>query len=425
MLLGQARPVFTNVGGNLMTSRRAFLMSSGLTASMSRSAMGANDRIRMGAIGVGTRGAYMAPIFAAFPDCEIAAVCDVFKPTRETAAAALPGKPDLVVDYRRILERKDIDAVLIATPDHWHAQMIVEASQAGKDSYCEKPLSNNIEAAWKAVDAVRKYNRVVQIGLQQRSWDHFQMCAKWVQEGKFGKIYHAQLHWQGHYSRPVETPTDPPADLDWELFQGPAERKRYSPSRQRSWRGYYDYGGGIITDQGVHIADVVHWYLNAREPRSVTASAQWVRVSPPNPEQPPDTFAITWQYDDFVMTYANTFMPTPEYNADHGTFFYGTTGSLHVNRTSYAARPVPQRPRPGEQQPPLAFEPVVQSFRYVGGPSDQAHARNFLDCVKSRQKPITDVETGFYSTLPLLLGVMAVRTGKQHSWDGKKPIACG
>jgi predicted dehydrogenase len=406
-----------------MNSRRAFLLSSGLTAAMSRSAAGANDRIRMGVIGAGTRGGYMAPVFAKNQDVEMVAVCDVFKPNRDKTAAALPGKPETYVDYRRVLERKDIDAVLLAPPDHWHAPMIVEVCQAGKDAYCEKPLSNSIEAAWKAVDAVKKSGRVVQIGLQQRSWDHFQMCAKWVQDGKFGTVYHAALHWQGHYTHAPEQPTDPPADLDWEMFQGPAPRKPYSPGRQRSWRSYYDYGGGIITDQGVHIADLVRWYLGAHEPRSVAASAQWVRVPVPNPEQPADTFAITWQYDKFVMSYANTFMPVPEYNADHGVFFYGTTGALHVNRTSYTAQPIPQRARPGQPPPPAPFEPVINSFRYVGGPSDAAHARNFLDCVKSRQKPLTDVETGFYSTLPLLLGVLAVRTGKAYNWNGKEAVS--
>jgi predicted dehydrogenase len=409
-----------------MTSRRTFLVSSGLSAAVSRSAAGANDRIRVGVLGTGTRGNYMAPIFAANPDCEIAAVCDVFTPNREKAAGALPGSPQLSVDYRKVIERKDIDAVLIATPDHWHARMIVEACAAGKDAYCEKPLSNSIEAAWTAVEAVAKSKRIVQMGLQQRSWDHFQLCSQWAQDGRLGQIYHAQLHWQGHYSRPVEEPSDPPADLDWELFQGPAPRKPYTRGRQRSWRSYYDYGGGIITDQGVHLADLVTWYLNAGAPRSVSVSAQWVRVNPPNPEQPPDTFAITWQYDKFVMSYANTMMPVPDYNNEHGVYFYGTQGALHVARTNYQIRPLPAR-RPSNQQapPPPSFEAVQKSFPYVGGPSDSAHVRNFLDCVKSRQKPITDVEVGFNSTLPLLLGVLACKTGKQYSWNGKNAVACG
>ena len=176
----------------------------------------------------------------------------------------------------------------------------------------------------------------------------------------------------------------------------------------------------------MHIGDLVHWYMKDNQTRSVSASAQWVRVATPNPEQPPDTYAISWKYDKFVMTFANTFMTRQEYNADHGVFFYGTTGALHVNRTSYEARPLSMgrgqsgaAPRPGA---PEAIEPVLKSFGYVGGPSDLAHARNFLDCVKSRQKPLTDVETGFTSTLPLLLGVLAVRTGKQYNWDGNKAV---
>ncbi len=397
-------------------------MNSGITAALARSAAGANDRIRVGVIGTGVRGSYMAPVFASNPDCEVAAICDVFKPNREKTAAALPQPADSAVDYRRVLERKDIDAILVATPDHWHAPMIMEGVDAGKDVYCEKPLSNSLEAAARAVDAVKKSGRVVQIGLQQRSWEHFQMCQRWVQEGRFGKIYHAQMQWQGHYTHAAETPTTPPADLDWDLFQGPAARKPYSPGRQRSWRSYYDYGGGIITDQGVHVCDLVRWYLDAGQPLSVAASAQWVRVTPPNPEQPPDTFAITWRYDKFIMSFANTFMPSEDIYSDHGVFFFGTTGTLHVSRASYTARPLPVRTPQGQAAPPPPFEPVNEHIRYYGQPADRAHVRNFLDCVKSRRKPLTDIDTGFNSTLPLLLGVSAVRTGKQYTWNGAAAI---
>ena len=406
-----------------MTNRRSFLVSSGLTAAMARSAVGANDRIRMGAIGVGVRGSYMAPVFAANPDCEMAAVCDVYKPFRDKTAAALPAPAEAIGDYRRILERKDIDAVLIATPDHWHAPMLIEATQAGKDAYCEKPLSNSIEAAQKAVEAVKKSGRIVQIGLQQRSWEHFQMCREWVRDGRYGVIYHAQLHWQGHYSHAPEAPSAAPADLDWELFQGPAARKPYSPSRQRNWRGYYDYGGGIITDQGVHLCDLMRWYLEAGQPLSVAASAQWARVFTQNPEQPPDTYSISWKFDKFVASFANTLMPGPDLNMEHGVFFYGTTGALHVSRSSYTSRPLAMRARAGEAAPPAPFEAVNEHFPQKGQPADRAHARNFLDCVKSRQKPLTDVETGFSSSLPLLLGVLAIRTGKQYSWTGSTAVA--
>jgi len=406
-----------------MTHRRAFLMNSALTAAASARVWGANDRIQTAVLGTGVRGAYMATVLAANPDCAVPVVCDVYKPSRDKAAAALPVPAEALNDYRRILDRKDIDAVLIATPDHWHAPMVIEAVQAGKDAYCEKPLSNSIEAGAKAVEIANKSGRIVQMGLQQRSWEHFMKCRAWAQDGRFGKIYHAQLHWQGHYSSSPEEPAPVPEGLDWDLFQGPAERRPYSPRRQHSWRGFYAYGGGIITDQGVHLCDLVRWYLDAGQPLSVAASAQWVRVNPPNPEQPPDTYAITWKFDNFLLSFANTMFPNEDVFADHGVYFYGSKGSLHISRASYVARPLPATRFPqGQAAPPPPFEPVNEHIRYYGQPADRAHVRNFLDCVKSRQKPLTDIQCGFDSTLPLLLGVLAVRTGKQYTWNGKQAV---
>ena len=215
-----------------MSTRRSFLVTSALTAAASRSAVGANDRIRVGFIGTGSRGSYMATVAETHEDCQILAMCDVHPVKLDRAISGLKNsKPDSYKDYRLVLERKDIDAVYIATPDHWHAPMIVEASQAGKDAYCEKPVSNNIEAAIKAVDAVKQYKRVVQIGLQQRSWAHFQKCAELVQSGIFGTIFHCQLHWQGYYTRPADQPGPIPDGFDWELFQGPAPRRPFSPAR--------------------------------------------------------------------------------------------------------------------------------------------------------------------------------------------------
>jgi predicted dehydrogenase len=407
-----------------MASRRSFLIGSALTAAASRSAVGANDRIRAGFIGVGTRGGMMATLAEKNEDCQILAMCDVYKRTLDQAVARLKlSKPDTYSDYRRVLERKDIDAVYVATPDHWHAPMIVEATQAGKDVYCEKPLSNNIEAAVKAVDAVKKYKRIVQIGLQQRSWDHFQKCAELVQSGMFGTIFHCKLHWSGHYCRAADPPSPVPEGLDWELFQGPAPRRPFSQNCL-FWRSYYDYGGGIITDQGVHINDVVCWYMKTRVPISVSAEAQYVQVQPPNLDNPPDSFQIAVKYDKFVMSYTNAYFPQTDYAADQGNYFYGTRGALHVNRQSYTYRTMPGRggAARGGTPPPPPFEPVNEKFAYVGGPSDAGHIRNWLDCVKSRETPRTDVETGFYSTLPLLMGLLAIRNGKTYNWDDKARV---
>jgi predicted dehydrogenase len=241
-----------------------------------------------------------------------------------------------------------------------------------------------------------------------------------VQDGVLGTIFHAGLHWNGSYTRPPEQPESPPPDLDWELFQGPAPRHPYTRNRQRSWRSFYDYGGGIITDQGVHIGDVVHWALNAREPLSVTASGQYVSVQRPELDQPPDSWMITWKYDKFVMSYTNAYMPQPEFDNSQGNYFFGSLGTMHVSRSGYNWRPLPSRPAPGGPPPAPPFEAVNERIKYIGTPADIAHIRNFLDCVKSRQKPLTDIETGFYSTLPLILGVMAVRYGKMYTWNGRE-----
>ena len=408
-----------------MRNRRAFLVSSAVTAAMSRSAVGANDRIQVGVIGAGTRGDYMSGVFAANPDCSIAAVCDVFKSTRDKAAAKLGANVAAVLDYHAVLDRKDIDAVYIATPDHWHGPMLIDACAAGKDVYCEKPLTNQIETGLKMIDAVGKSNRVVQIGLQQRHWKQFMECAPMIQGGKVGPVYHAGLHWDGAYTRPPEQPQDPPEGLDWNLFQGPAEHRPYTPSRQRTWRAYYDYAGGILTDQGVHIADVARWYLGAGAPLSASGSGQYVAVPCPAKDQLPDAIVVSWQYDKFVMSFNNRSMPNPDYPNDQGNFFIGTKGAMHVNRYGYNFKPRPQLRPPAGQSPPAADPPLsVQVDWRESNLADAAHVREFLDCVKSRQKPTADVETGFFSTLPLLMGVLAIRFGRTYAWDGKtaKPV---
>ena len=233
----------------------------------------------------------MGGVFTDFPDVELVAVCDVFKPTRDDQAAKLGAKtntkPDAVNDYRQVLDRKDVDALLVTTPDHWHGPLVIAASEAGKDCYCEKPLSNSIEVGQKMRAAVRQYKRVVQVGLQQRSWDHFQENAKRVQDGMIGKVYHVECIYQGNYTRDPGPPTDPPAGLDWELFQGSAARRPYVAMRQRSWRAFYDYSGGTLLDWGTHLTDVSHWYMKVHG----AAHVQRLRPVCPRHRSPPGAVA--------------------------------------------------------------------------------------------------------------------------------------
>jgi predicted dehydrogenase len=377
------------------------------------------------------------------------AACDVFKERldgrvaafgKSTQQAQASTKVDAVEDFRRILDRKDVDAVHIATPDHWHTDILVEAIKAGKDVYVEKPLTNEVDRAVAALKAYRATNRVVQVGTQQRSGQHFQEAAEIVQSGKLGKVTHAVLVYPGTgYGRGPEPETAPPPGLNWDLFQGPAPRRAYKAGRHRSWRGYWDYGGGLITDWGVHLTDVALWYLKSQStgPLLTSGSAQYVNLENPERDQSPDSFSVTWQYPGFVMTFTNIASDQQPGEFDRrGTYFHGPLGTLLVNRAGYEMRPRPQRQRGGGPGPagargggapaappppptmPFEYKRVDYAENYNDDPHTIAHARNFLDCIKSRQKAVSDLEIGFNATLPTLLAVKAVREGKSFRWDG-------
>lgn len=386
--------------------------------------MGANERVRIGVIGSGGRGTYVMEGFLAEPDVAVAAVCDVFRPNAEKAAAIVEktgGKPEIYGDYRRVLDRKDIDAVLVATPDHWHCPIVAAAAEAGKDAYVEKPLSNAIEPALKAIEAVRKNARVVQVGVQQRSYPHYQEAAKLIQGGLLGPVNHAGMLFAANYFNPREEPSAPPEGLDWEMFQGSAERRPYVKSRQRNWRPYYDYGGGLVTDWGVHLVDVVHWYLGDDVPKTAVASAVYTQWE--DRQQVPDTFTVSWTYENFEASFSNW---NPNWNpgtldiASWGNYFSGRKGMLMINRGGFIARPHRRRGARNQPAAGLEFEPVEYKKPPDGRLEEgmRLHVRNFLDCVKSRQKPAADIETGFRSTLPTLLALLAIRDRRMYAWDG-------
>ena len=435
-----------------MITRRDFISTTAAALAATRAtsigaAQGANDRIRVGIIGCGNRGNQVATDWMKHKDTVFVAACDVAKDRLDQTAARLGetqgNKLDVYEDYRRILERQDVDAVLIATPDHWHSPMTIDAIAAGKDIYVEKPISNEIEPAVKMLDAARRSNRIVQVGLQQRSWHHFQEAAKLFHEGYVGdSVNHCQMcppggggGFGGGRGQQPQGPQEPPPGFNWEMFQGPAKRKPFVPGR-RQWRGWYDYGGGNLTDWGVHLTDIMNWYMKAdsRVPLLTSASAQYVRT-PKDPERVPDTYAVTWQYDNFVATLSNAMVPGLEDQRElYGNYFFGNRGVLLVNRIGYEVRPyvAQQGGRGGGRgqastPPPPPIE--AKKFRDPSGMSEVAessfgsathrHVRNFLDSVKSRQKPNCDIEVGFNSSLPCLLAIVSVKTGQTVRWDGK------
>jgi predicted dehydrogenase len=264
-----------------------------------------------------------------------------------------------------------------------------------------------------------------------------------VQSGTLGKITHAVLLYPGTgYGRGPEPETAPPPGLNWDMFQGPAPRHPYKVGRHRSWRGYWDYGGGLITDWGVHLTDVALWYLQSQRtgPLLTSGSAQYVNLINPERDQSPDAFSVTWQYPTFVMTFTNILPDAQPGEFDRrGNYFFGPLGTLLVNRMGYELRPKPQVQRtagagraatsgaaaaPPAPTLPFEYRRVPYAENYNNDPHTIAHARNFLDCVKSRQKPVSDLEIGFYASLPCLLAVTAVREGRSLGWDDRslKPL---
>ncbi len=401
-------------------SRRTFIQASAAVATAARPVLGANDRIRMGLLGAGARGNLVQRLFRKHEDCEFIAVCDVSKSRLNETIAAMGGGLDGYSDYRRVLDRKDIDAVLIAAPDHWHAPMTIDACAAGKDVYCEKPASNAIEPGLKMVAAARKHNRVVQLGTQQRSGEHFKEAAEIVRSGRLGEISHAMMAIGGGYLQQPRPPEPPPPDLDWEMFQGPAPHRPFSPTRLR-WRSYYDYGGGLVTDWGVHLVDTALMCMNAdsQAPLLTSASAQYIGVK--DPEQVPNAFVCSWQYDGFVMSFTNAVPPNREWGL-HGNFFYGSRGIVQVHRQGYRVIPTQARRPGGADLEPLEAKNVPIKEDYQNDAYTIAHARNFLDCVKSRRRPTSDIEVGFNVTLPCLIALLAIRQGRSFRWDGEKAI---
>jgi predicted dehydrogenase len=396
---------------------------------------GANERIRIGLIGTGNRGREVSGLWTSnISEAHYVAGCDVYQSRLDQGIKLLSDnqngfKVEAFDDYRKILDRKDIDAVHIATPDHWHVKIMEDALAAGKDVYVEKPLSNNVETAAAGLKVYRKSSgRLVQFGTQQRSGTHFQEAAKIVQSGALGKVTHAMCAFPGTgYGIAPEAEVAVPGGLNWDAYQGPAPRHPFKAGRLR-WRGWWDYGGGLITDWGVHLSQLALWYLNAETtpPMLSTGVGQYVNFVNPDHDQSPDSVMNTWQYPQFTMTFINATQSDWEFGRQ-GNYFFGPKGSLHVHRMGYEVRPPstanPMRPSQTSDDVKLLMVPWREPDGSDNNSFTILHGRNFLKSMKDRSKPIVDLEAGFYASLPCLLGVKAVREGKAFRWDNEMLMA--
>jgi predicted dehydrogenase len=400
--------------------KRATVAGAGLAvAGVPAGALGANDRVRIGVIGTGRMGIGNLEDFAKQPDAEIVAVCDVYQPNLDKALKATDSKAEAYKDFRKILDRKDIDAVIAATPDHWHALVTVEACKAGKDVYVEKPICCVVEEGKRMVDAARKNQRVVQVGTQQRSGVHFQKAVELVWDGFLGKVSFVRTwNYGNEYPEGIGNPpdSDPPSTLDWDMWLGPAPKRPFNwnrfgvGDRWSTFRYFWDYAGGMMTDWGVHLLDIVQWALKVDGPNAISASGGKFYLQ--DNRETPDTLQVTYEYPGCVCVYESRFCNgNSMYDHDYGIEFHGTDATLFVDRSGFQVFPETKQrgKKQVEKAPTMKMEDINDSHF--------DHVRNFLDCVKSRQRPISDIEIGHRSTTTCLLGNLAYRSQQRLVWD--------
>ncbi len=363
-----------------------------------------SDKIRIAAIGVGGQG--KANLNNHAKNC--VAVCDVDSDHLGAAVKQVQnasGKaPVAEVDYRKILDRKDVDAVVITTPDHWHALMCVDACNAGKDVYCEKPLTLTIAEGRKIVEAARKNKRIVQTGSQQRSDNRFRLACELVRSGRLGKLSEVRVgipapNWTSRAKMPVAD-SNPPAELNYDLWLGPAPQRPYNKFRVHYlFRFFWDYSGGQLTNFGAHHLDIAQWGLGMDEsgPVKVSGTATYNK----------DKWYETPDQCEITYTYANGIKMICSMKEKGGTTFIGAKGKLHVDRGSITSTPAE-----------IVKEPLLDTdvHLYVSG----NHHKNWLDCIKSRKAPICEAEIGHRSATVCHLGNLAIRLGRELTWDPAK-----
>jgi len=393
-------------------SRREFITkttggAAGLafTAASWNNVLGANDRIRLGVIGTGNRGSDVMKWFQKEPDVEIVALCDCYDRYLNAALELTAGKAKTYTDYRALLDSKDVDAVLTATPDPWHKQMAIDAMKAGKDIYIEKPLTFSIEEGHEIIKTVKATNRVLQVGLQQRSGEHYAEAKReYFDSGKIGKITLVRTWWHGNaYHLRKPNFKDKPAGLDWKAFLGPVKYREFDAHQFYNWRAYLDFGGGQITDLFTHWIDVVHWFVGEDLP--VAANAAGGVYGYPDGRTAPDTIAIQLDYPSkWMATFEATLVPGARGAAIE---FMGAGGRLSIDRSSYTF----QEPSQRRAAPP---EPITVKAKR---PLEEEHVKNFVACVKSRQQPNSDVVSGHRSALASHLGKMAYLRKRRITFD--------
>jgi predicted dehydrogenase len=410
---------------NIMAStRRNFIKQSLATAAglgladsfIPQRAVSANDTLAVGLIGCKNMGFADLQDFLKCPGIVCTALCDVDDSILNERAADVEkltgAKPALFKDFRQVLEDKHIDAVIIGTPDHWHCLQLVMACEAGKDVYVEKPLANSIAECQVMLKAARKYNRVVQVGQQQRSGQHWADVIQLVQSGKLGTLRRIQIWANFNYAsgQPAVPDEAVPAGVDFNMWLGPAPQRTFNRNRFHGWwRMFWDYGGGLMSDWGVHLLDMGIWAKNiTAAPKSVMA-AGGLFASQGHAVETADTQSVLYQFDDFIMTWEhNAGIQSGPYGRCYGVAFIGTNGTAVVDRERWEV--YGEDGQDGKRMESIPQQPADREDHIK-------HVKNFIECVKSRQKPACDIEIGYRAALFAHMGNIAYRSGEKLMWD--------
>ena len=420
----------------MSATRRGFL--AGLTAASYSRILGANDRVQVGFIGFGLIGAQHVHDFRNQTDCDLAAMCDVYQPRLEQGVAACGSQPKSYKDFRKLLDDRDLQAVVVSTPDHWHALMTMMACAAGKDVYVEKPMTLFVrEGEWMTKTA-RRHGRVVQVGTQQRSGRHYQKAMALIRGGYIGKVVSARAGAFRNVMPGFGSPPDgmPPNDLDYNMWLGPAPERVYNPKRSLyHFRWFWDYSGGQMTNLAAHELDIVQWYMEQKGPGTVFSNGG--RLALEDNGETPDVQDALLTYPGFTAAWSSR-----EVSAGipgHGLQFYGTKGMLTINRGGFTIKsdmktdpmnliPTFQgQPGGGPKHSQTTPQPWIDPMTEKGSSPEQfdLHVRNFLDCIKSRQRTVADVEDGHHTATACHLANISLRLGRSVRWDPEKQDIAG
>lgn len=390
-------------------NRRAFLADAALAgaavalgSSVAKAAP--SERVNVCMIGIRGRGVSVGKTFASLPECQITHVCDVNEtllgPYSKQIAEIQKSTPKTVEDLRRVLDDPSVDAIVVTTPDHWHALATIWGCQAGKHVYVEKPISNNVFEGRQMVVAARKYNRVVQVGTQSRSVPHYREVMEILKSGRLGPIHMAKAsNSQLRRKVPAQPDGPVPAGLNWDIWQGPAPERPFNPNRfSYGWRWLWDYGTGDMGNDGVHDLDIARWGLGVDYPTEVTCMGDKL-VFAGDIQETPDTQYVSFRFPEkqaMLVYEQRLWSPYFQSGFENGVVFYGTEGYLEVGRQGW--RLIEKRNKVAEEKS-VKFE-------------DTPHMNNFLHAIKNGEKLNCEVEEGYKSTLLAHLGNISYRVGR-------------